>query len=246
MVVGSFESISQTKKLFGKIANEKEVEGIHVLNTSSRFYAISNESGSFSISVNPQDTLLISSINFLPEEIVVTPEIYKTAYISIVLKEQINELSEVFVGARFTGDLEKDIAQIPVVDSLDFYDVGIPGFRGTPEEKIPNMLGGVIAPTAINIEGLYKHLSGYYKRLRTLRKWKGQDATVSRIIHYFGEAFFWDAYGIPKEKLEDFLLYCLETSTLQQDFNKGNNALVLTVFSERSLEYIKRISEKKE
>ena len=246
-LLGGFAKLNaQQKKIFGNILAEGDVEGIHILNTTSSFYSVTNTEGNFSITAEVQDTLLITSVQYLPEEIVISQELFDEGFVTVLLTTSVNELSEVFIGPRFTGILDQDIQQIPIEESLDFYDVGIPGFRGEPEEKIPKMFGQVIAPTAINIEGLYKHLSGYYKKLRTRRKWDTENNMVSHLRNYYTETYFWDAFGIPAENLEDFLLFCIETSSLQRDFKAGRYGLVLEIFEEKSVVYLSRLSEKKE
>ncbi|MEZ4875854.1 MAG: carboxypeptidase-like regulatory domain-containing protein [Flavobacteriaceae bacterium] len=246
VLLGSGFAFGQQKKLFGKIENEKDVEGIHILNTSSHFNTVTDATGNFVITVQPKDTLLISSVTYVPEKRVVTEEIYENGHMYIRLQELVNELDEVFLGPRLSGNLEQDIKNIKTEDAINFDDVGIPGFKGTPQEKIPNLIGQVITPTAVNIEGLYKYLSGYYKTLRTKRKWQAQNRVVSQIINLYGDAFFEEAYQIPKERVYDFLLFCIETSSLKNDFTNGNFVLVLQVFSEKAQEYRERISEKKE
>jgi len=247
LILGSASVVfGQEKRLFGTIENEVDAEGIHILNTTSRFNAITNAQGEFQIYVKPLDTLVISSVTYVPEQVVITQKIYESGRISITLEALVNELDEVFLGPKLTGNLEQDIKTIKTEKQINFDDVGIPGFKGIPEEKIPNLIGQVITPTAINIEALYKHLSGYYKTLRTKRKWQAQNVTVAKVMNLYGTAFFFESYQVPEDRLYDFLLFCIETSTLQNDFKKENYARVLTIFSEKGKEYVERLSEKNE
>jgi len=91
---------AQEKRLDGKITNKKDVEGIHILNTSSRFNSITNERGEFFITARPLDTLLVSSISYVPKEVVVSMEIYEKGLIVITLAEMVNELEEVYLGYK--------------------------------------------------------------------------------------------------------------------------------------------------
>ena len=65
-------------------------------------------------------------------------------------------------------------------------------------------------------------------------------------MNTYETAFFFESYQIPEDRLYDFLLFCIETSTLQNDFKKENYARVLTIFSEKGKEYVERLSEKNE
>ena len=235
---------AQEKSLNGKITNVKDVEGIHILNTSSRFNTVTNSQGEFRIRAKPLDTLLVSSIAYIPEQLVITQEIYSMGFISITLKDLVNELDEVQLGPRLSGDLERDIKNIKIIDTINFDDVGIPGFKGKPEEKIVPIVSGVGLITSMDVEALYKHLSGYYRKLRLQRKWESENVVVARMIHYYTPQFFEEAYSIPEDRLYDFLLYCMETTRIKHNFEAENYSLVLDSFKEQSKEYVIRLKEK--
>lgn len=240
--LGSFMAIAQQKRIKGKITNENDIEGIHILNTSSRYNSITNELGEFFISAAMLDTLVISSVHFMPLDVVVSSEIFESGFIALELTPMVNELAEVYLGPNLTGDLERDLKKIKVEDQINFYDVGIPGFQGKAEEKIPRMVGQVITPFAVNVEGLYKHLSGYYKKLRLRRQWEAENIAVSQIIHTYGSQFFTEAYGIPQDRLYDFLLFCIETTQLKSHFNNEASGLVLEIFKLQAVNYLDRMS----
>ena len=235
---------AQEKSLNGKITNVKDVEGIHILNTSSRFNTVTNSQGEFRIRAKPLDTLLVSSIAYIPEQLAITQEIYSMGFISITLKDLVNELDEVQLGPRLSGDLERDIKNIKIIDTINFDDVGIPGFKGKPEEKIVPIVSGVGLITSMDVEALYKHLSGYYRKLRLQRKWESENVVVARMIHYYTPQFFEEAYSIPEDRLYDFLLYCMETTRIKHNFEAENYSLVLDSFKEQSKEYVIRLKEK--
>lgn len=235
---------AQEKSINGTFTNLKDVEGIHILNQSSRFNTVSNSEGEFRIRAKPMDTLLISSIAYIPEQLVITQEIYSMGFISITLKDLVNELDEVQLGPRLSGNLQHDIKNIKTIDTLNFDDVGIPGFKGKPEEKIVPIVPGIGLFTAVDVEALYKHLSGYYRKLRLQRKWESENVMVARMIHFYTPEFFQEAYGIPEERLYDFLLFCMETTTLKHNFEAENYPLVLENFKEQSKEYVVRLKEK--
>ncbi|MCH2489522.1 MAG: carboxypeptidase-like regulatory domain-containing protein [Flavobacteriales bacterium] len=236
----------QEKEIQGTITNESEVEGIHILNTTSRYNTVTNAYGNFSIEVNLNDTLLISSVKYMPEKVVITDSIYKNGILTIELRELINELDEVFLRPRLTGNLETDLKNIKTEKPINFDDVGIPGFKGKPEEKIVPIVPSLGTFTTVDLEAMYKHISGYYKKLKIKRKWEAQNTDAAKIINFYTRNFFFEAYNIPEGRLYDFMLFCIETSSLQRDFKKENYNAVLAIFSEKSEIYVNRLSEKKE
>ncbi len=235
---------AQRYTIKGKITNTNDVEGIHVLNITSRINTVTNTTGAFEIEAAINDTLMFSSIKFRIEELIVTKKIVAEEYFEITLVEMINQLDEVFIGNSLTGNITNDLKNIKVEETFNFDDVGIPGFKGVPKEKIIPLAAAAI-PISVNIEALYKHISGYYKKLKMKRKWTSENHTIARIINFYGFDFFKDAYQIPNNKLYDFLLFCMETTELQQDFNNDNLFGVLEIFNTNSKVYIARFVIKK-
>ena len=231
---------SQQIDLEGKVTNAFDIEGIHILNKTSRYNTVTNEFGEFVIRIQVLDTIIFSSVKYQIKELIITEDIYHKKKININLNELVNELDEVLIGNTLTGDLFTDLKNIKVEETFNFDDVGIPGFKGEPEEKIVPLAAAAF-PLNVNIEALYKHIGGYYKKLKIQRKWTKENLTVAEIIDYYGFKFFEDAYRIPNNKLYDFLLFCIETTTLNLDYNRQNFAGVLQIFNEKSKIYVPRI-----
>lgn len=235
----------QRAHLHGKITNGKEVEGIHIMNKTSRYNSVTDAYGNFLISAGVLDTLLVSSVKYMPKEVVVTPEDHERGILLIELEDLINQLDEVVIGPRLTGLLETDIEKIPVQEKKNFQDFGIPGFSGTPQERIVP-LASALFPTSVQLEALYKHITGYYKKLRLKRMWNVQNQMVARILDHYGDRFITQAYGIPKHRLYDFVLFCVESTGITANFNRSDFAGVLDVLSASSAEYLSRMNQEKE
>ena len=231
---------SQQINLHGKVINDFDIEGIHILNKTSKYNTVTNEFGEFAIRVQVLDTIMFSSVKYEIKELIITDGIYNKKSINIKLKELVNELDEVLIGNTLTGNLSTDLKNIKVDETFNFDDVGIPGFKGIPQEKIVPLAAAAF-PLSVNIEALYKHIGGYYKKLKIKRKWTKENATVVNIIDDYGFSFFEDAYSIPNNRLYDFLLFCIETTTLNSDYNRQNFAGVLEIFNQTSKVYVPRI-----
>ena len=233
---------AQEKSLQGKITNDADIEGIHVLNIASRYNTITNENGHFSIKVKPLDTLLFSSIKYMPEKVVVTEAIFEKGVITVKLSELVNELDEVFIQPNLSGNIAADLNKIKTEKPINFDDVGIPGFKGEPKEKIVPMYFA-ITPLSVNLEALYKHISGYYKELKTRRKWEYENNAVAKMLNYYTVPFFTTTFGIPENRVYDFLLFCAETTSIESDFKKEHYGSVLLILDEKAKIYAERISE---
>ena len=239
---GVFQLSAQQKSLQGKITNEADIEGIHVMNLASRFNTITDENGHFSINVKPLDTLLFSSIKYIPEKVVVTEAIFEKGIITVMLSELVNELDEVFLKPNLSGNIAADLKKIKTEKPINFDDVGIPGFKGEPKEKIVPMYFAV-TPLSINLEALYKHISGYYKDLKTRRKWEYENNAVAKMLNYYTLSFFTTTFGIPENRVYDFLLFSTETTSIESEFKNEHYRSVLLILEEKAKIYTKRISE---
>lgn len=238
-------AFAQGKIIYGKITNETDIEGIHILNASSRYNTTTDENGNFSIQVKISDTLVFSSVSFIPQKVSITKSDFEKGMLSITLTEMINELSEVVLGPNLSGNLNTDLQNIKTEKLIDFEEAGLPGFKGKPQEKIVP-LAATLFPTSIQLEPLYKYITGYYKKLKIRRKWDDQNLIVAELFEIYPSSFITEAYNIPKDRHYDFLLFCLESSSLQTDFKTKNYTSVLAIFEEKANEYVSRLELEKE
>lgn len=229
----------------GKITNETDIEGIHILNQSSRYNTVTDQNGRFRIRAAQGDTLFISSVRYQPAQRIISPQEHQSGYLEIELEILVNELDEVVLGHQLSGNIQTDIKNIKVVDTLNFDDVGIPGFKGNPQERIVPTWQAVI-PTAVNLEAIYKHISGYYAKLKKKRKWEAQQTAVASMINFYTPEFFRDSYGVPPDRVYDFLLFCIETTSVRTDYLRENYAGVLDAFKRQGPVYVGRLEEKAE
>lgn len=240
--LGCFQLAAQKKALQGKITNNNDIEGVHIINTSSRYNTITNENGHFSIEVKLKDTLLFSSIKYMSEKVVVTDAIFEKGIITVQLTELVNELDEVFLKPNLSGNIAADLKKIKTEKPINFDDVGIPGFKGKPEEKIAPIYS-LKTPLFVDVEVLYKHFSGYYKELKIRRSWEMENNAVAKMLNYYTIPFFTTTYGIPENRVYDFLLFCAETTEIESDFGKEHYGSILLVFEVKGKFYTSRFSE---
>ena len=135
---------------------------------------------------------------------------------------------------NLTGNLADDVTSAPP-PPINFKDVGIPGFEGERREKIRySSTGNLILSTLLlpimplDIEGMYKQISGYNKRLRQSRKLNKQLQIVHRMIDFYGTDFLQREFSLIDEEVYGFVLACVENSLeMQTDYLNGNHPLVL-------------------
>lgn len=67
---------SQQIDLEGKVTNAFDIEGIHILNKTSKYNTVTNEFGEFVIRIQVLDTIIFSSIKYQIKELIITEDIY--------------------------------------------------------------------------------------------------------------------------------------------------------------------------
>ncbi|MGS2725120.1 carboxypeptidase-like regulatory domain-containing protein [Psychroserpens sp. BH13MA-6] len=221
---------AQTINLKGKITANADVGHIHVLNISAKEYTVSDDQGQFEIPVNVKDTLLISSVQYIPQHIQITKEILDSKTLNVVLEDRVNELDEVVVGKVLTGNLLIDVENSDAQRDINFYDLGIPGYTGKPktqkERRLYEADAGksiVIAPLfiGINIHKILNKISGRTKKLKSHVKLEAQITCMNQMTSEFKSLLFADE-SITDAMIADFFYYAAEDpkfTELCSDYN---------------------------
>jgi len=240
-----FGKINAQKELKGKILNETDIEGVYISNLTTNYNTVTDFEGNFYMEVSVNDTLQIASLNYKIKKIPITNIVLKSGYISIMLEEFVNELNTVYVMPNLTGNIELDSKRVKTEEYFNYDKVGVPGFSGKKEERIVPILVAAF-PTKVDIEAVYKHISGYYKKLKLRRKWDNENNSIASILFIYNSQFLNNAYSIPLDRSYDFILFCVESSNILQDFNNENSNGVLIILQERAEMYLSLLINKKE
>ena len=225
-------SAQKYKLLTGYIFdNEMPISNIHVINTSRGNAEISDINGLFEISVSIGEKLVFSSIQYEKYELIVSEKVFSSKEITIYLKGFVNELDEVIVtNNSLTGNLKIDLYKSGLEEKQNFDDFGIPGFKGERQEKIKDatqLLLGLGTSMQIDVEALYKHISGYYKKLKKRRSLESKFVSIFSIIKFYGLIFFIENYNIDHNQVYDFVLGCSENSKIIYYFNQDLHQKVI-------------------
>ena len=217
------------------VSDSLDVFAIHVVNKTSGATTITNSDGDFKLGAQVQDTLVFSAVHIQFQSLVLHKEIFEQPELRVYIQPVVNELSEVVVKPHdLSGNLIEDIAQSPP-PPINFNDIGIPGFTGTRKEKITYsstgnvLLGALLIPLSpFDIEGMYKQISGYNKRLRQQRFLDAQYQSVGAIISFYGPSFLMNQYKVDEDEVYPFVLGCLENHpAVADDFKNGHHELVM-------------------
>ncbi len=238
-------SYAQTTELSGTIKGAEGVDGIHIVNKSRKEFATTNKDGVFKINAAVKDTLVISSIQYKLETLIITEQNISTKALDITLETLVNELDEVTVGKVLTGNLLDDMDNLGIKKDINFYDVGIPGYRGvrkTKSERLlheagefkPKMLLGVLMG-GIPLNPILNGISGRTKELKQRVKLEAQEELMYTIKSKFSEDFFNNNPLEDNLKME-FFYFCSEDETFTERCS-GNDIETLEFLQEKYTQY---------
>lgn len=212
-------SFSQNTILNGTVKGEENLESIHVINRTQKRYATTNNKGDFKIEAKKNDTIVFTSVQYKALNHIVTVDNIKNKALNINLDVNVNKLPEAVIGFTLTGDLSKDVLNSDSKRPIDFYDVGIPGYKGkkkTKSERLlaeagefkPIMLLGLLGGS-VPLNPIINGITGRTKELKKRVALEANTTLMNALKSKLAEAFFKEN-ELEEELRADFFYFCAE------------------------------------
>jgi len=244
-IVSSYHGISQQidrTSIVGKITapQGEDVEGVNVYNISSQKGTITNASGDFELEVAENDRVQITALQFQSFTIIVDQGVIDTERMSIYLNPSVNQLDEVIVRPYdLSGNIIADVGRIKTSDAAPSVDLSYEtlefGYEFTPDRQ--TSISGNAAEEALNhgninsganVIGLIGLLLNK-KRKPVREKVLSREALTNALRQRFNNSYITDTFGIPADKVNDFI-YFAEENGIHQDLLKSKNEILLLEF----------------
>jgi len=246
---------SQNVEISGKVKSKIDVENIHVINKTAKFFTVTNVNGEFTIAARLNDTLMFTSIQHKTKSMVINEAIISNTTCIVVLEELINELDQVTVGKILTGYLLLDVKNVEGNPPINFYDVGIPGYTGkiaTQSERRlseagefkPIMLLGLLGG-GMPLNPVINGISGRTKMLKN-RVEMERKADLLHAIKTNLSADFFSIYELDDNLKNDFFYFCEEDPTFEARCRNKSDIEVFEYLKEKYFQYKKNLNSKKE
>lgn len=243
-------SNAQEIEINGKVIadGESDVEWIHVINKTAKKFTITDQNGNFLIPAKLNDTIIISSIKYIREEIMVDNIIMHSKLMSVYLKENINQLNEVIVGKFLTGYLQSDILNTKIKDEINFYDVGIPGYTGRQmtqnERRLYDADYGKYFPsiTSVNVYKILNKISGRTKKLKNIVRLDRIKDCIEHVKIEFSEILFEDLEYEEHKKMQ-FFYYVSDDPKFLELCRSDYSINMLEFLTEKLINYKNNLSE---
>ena len=241
---------AQVIEINGVVKAKSDVEGIHVINKTSKFYSTTNQTGEFTIKGKVNDTLVFSSLQYKIEALLISPEVFNTKSLVVNLVEYVNKLNEVYIGNPLSGNLKDDIGNKKGKPDINFYDVGIPGYTGKPKTQNERRLfeadhGKLLQlgvskelepELKINFHKLLNKISGRTKMLKSRVKLDKKDALMYSLKAKYSNDLFY-VHPLSEEKQMDYFYFCSEDENFIELSSNGNELQILDFLQDKLIKY---------
>ncbi|QDO92709.1 hypothetical protein FNB79_01500 [Formosa sediminum] len=195
------------QEISGMVIGEDDIENIHVINKTSRRFTVTKANGTFVIEAKLHDTIAFTAIQYTTREIIIDKNILENQVIRVNLSEEVNTLDEVIVGKVLTGNLMSDIINSEAEPENNFYNVGIPGYKGKratqAERKLSEAKSGMLNKVVNGV-------TGYTKMLKAHVKLERNDVLITQIRQRLSDDLF-TLYPLDVSKRMDFWYFCSES-----------------------------------
>ena len=205
-----------------------DVQGINIVNTTTREGVITDANGEFRIRVGINDRLEITAIQFQKFTVVVDKGILEQKQLHIFVNESVNQLDEVVVTPYdLSGNIRADIQRVaagppiapPVYSAAAIQDNDYT-FSADNQSRLDNVAaGGRRVRGELNFVNVIKSLwKTTHIKIGNKKKFKEDVDFAVRNVH--NNQFFKEHLALNEEEITDFIAYAetkgLDDSMLEQ------------------------------
>lgn len=251
MVILLFPFLSNSQELFrGEIANSGDNEGIHVFNKTYQKYAITDQYGKFEIPARVNDTIVFSAIQYQLKAMRITKENIKT-YQYVVLEIQVNELDEVFIKPKLSGDLLADTRRIKTRDQVTAKTLNLPNADVKQPTQAERRLqtassfdGKIGLGGSVSLDAVINAISGRTKMLKKIVANERQTKLEEGVVEEF-EAVLVRDFKIPKDNIYQFVYYASSDELFEQIMKTNSYLIIYDFLNAKSKSYLKLLNSSK-
>lgn len=224
------------RAVLGKIvARSTELSGVYIQNQNTKEAVESEKGGYFRINVQPNDTLVFSSIDFVGTQKVVSYEDMNKKIMFVPLDFVEYTLEELYIDRRVTNE------------SLGF---GTPKYRTRAERNLHRATSHERSPDAtisIGIDGLINALSGRTKMLEKALAYERELKLAEDLIAVFPKEFYIEELHIPEEYITAFGFHLLQfNDVLSASVTRNGEDYVKLKYYEKVEAFLQNLPENKE
>lgn len=217
--------------LNGKVVSEfDDLEGIYVINRTSKMETKTARGGYFTINAAVNDTLIFSAIQFKAVDVVLTSELVAKELLFVPMEPQQRELSEVII---------TDYSYINS-ESLGLVPSGQKQY--TPaERKLATASSGRMNP--LGLDPLINAFSGRTKKLMDAAAVEKKYDLMEKIAYIYTEEDLVSKLKIPLDYVQGFIYYVVENKYFAKAIAEKNHELARFMITGLAGKYLLLLKE---
>ena len=221
--------------VLGKVvARTTELSGVYIQNKNTQETTESEQGGYFRLKVQPNDTLIFSSINFIGQEKVVSYEDMNKKIMFVPMDFIEYTLDDLYIDRRVTGE------------SLGF---GKPVYRTRAERNLYRATShnrSADALISVGLDPFFNALSGRTKMLEKAFAYEREMLLAEKLIAVFPKEFYLEDLHIPEEYIPAFGYHLSKyNDVLSASVTKNGEDYVKLKYAEKVEEFLKSIPQEK-
>ncbi|HIB48854.1 MAG TPA: hypothetical protein EYN07_00855 [Flavobacteriaceae bacterium] len=228
---------------------------VSVYNVSSQKGTVTDAEGNFTLAVAANDRVLISALQFQSFTVVVDEGVVAAKQMRIYMNPAINQLEEVVVRPYdLSGNINVDVNRVDVYASPNWdlsYETLEYEYEFTEDRQ--TSIKGNVAEDALNNGGLkngFNFISVLGVIANAIVGKKKKDpyvetpnySTIVRALQQrFSAQYYADTFGIPIEKVDNFIYFAQENAVTPEMLKEENEIELLATLFQQSEVYKERI-----
>ncbi|PWA08379.1 carboxypeptidase-like regulatory domain-containing protein [Flavobacterium laiguense] len=192
----------------GQIMSEAiPLEGINIINTSSKINSISDQYGNFSIVAKEGDVLSFSAADYESLRKIINKQEFKLGSIVVNMTATSVELKEVIIN----GNSEISAENLGIIPRGQI--------KLTPAER------KVYTATSTPTDALLNYFSGRTKMLKKEVELEKKEVLRAKLEYLFEDKYYIETLKIPEELIKGFQYYCVEDAGFASSLQSKNKTM---------------------
>lgn len=233
-IVNGFSQETDRQPLRGSVIYMNvAVPNENVINATAERATITNDKGEFVIDVKVGDQLVFTAVNYNIKVVTISEEILENSRLVVEVKEKVTELDEVVV----TPEQQERFLKLRNEEFKEFeYEVD----RSTEVENIGFDQQQVGMQDGLNFVNIFKAMFNSKKETEEA----GPKLLVSDVLRLvYDDQFFVVDLNIPRDKIDEFLIYCDTRMPAESLLKKENEFQLIDALVNNSKSFLKGIDE---
>ncbi len=217
----------------------EDVEGINIYNISSQQGTVTDEEGYFDLEVAENDRVLVTAVQFQSFTIIVDEGVVDSRKMNVYLNPSVTQLDEVIVRPYdLSGNIVADVSRIRTSEAgpgISYtYESREFGYEFAPDQYTTYQ--GNAAEEALNNEGVTNGanigalIGLLFKKKKPVREVVlNKEAVTVALRQRFSNNYISTVFGIPSEKVNDFI-YFAEENGIEPQWLRSENEIILLDF----------------